>query len=77
MDSSPYLCPAGKDYNSTFMDINMKFTRNYNSIGAIIAPIIGIFYLLGAIFILAENQLGNRLTLALSVFALIFTLPNL
>lgn len=78
MEGSTYLCPVTtiKDYNSTFMDINMKFTRNYNSTGAIIAPIIGIFYLLGAIFILARDQLGHRLTLALSVFALIFTLPQ-
>jgi len=78
MEGSPYLCPVGsaKDYNYTFMNVNMKFIRNYNSIGAIIAPIIGIFYLLGAIFILTGDQLGNRLTLALSVFALIFTLPQ-
>jgi hypothetical protein len=39
MEGSPYLCPAStaKDYDSTFMDINMKFIRNYNSIGAVIA----------------------------------------
>lgn len=72
-----YLCHTSTttDKNSTFMDINMKFVRNYNSIGAIIAPIIGIFYLLGVIFIVPRDRLDNRLMLALSVFALIFALP--
>ena len=37
------------------MDINIQLT-----IGAIIAPIIGIFYLFGAIFIIPSDQLDNR-----------------
>jgi len=57
MDDSSYLCPTSTttDINSTFMDINIQLT-----IGAIIAPIIGIFYLFGAIFIIPSDQLDNR-----------------
>jgi len=64
--------------NSTFLLISMKFQRNY-SVYTIIAPIIGIFFLLGAVFALPStiDQLGNRLVLVLGVFALIFTLPQI
>jgi hypothetical protein len=56
----------------------MKFSRNY-TINGVIAPIIGIFFLLGAIFALpsTQDQLPNRLALILGVFALIFSLPQL
>ena len=47
MDDSSYLCPTSTttEKNSTFMDINVKFARNYNSKGAITAPIIYFIFL--------------------------------
>ena len=79
MEGSPYLCPVTtvKDYNSTFMDINMKFTRNYNSTGAIIAPIIGIFYLLGAIFILARDQTWPQINARIECFCIDFHITSI
>jgi hypothetical protein len=40
---------------------------------------VAVFYLLGTIFIFENNNgnIGNRLTLSLGVFALIFTLPEI
>jgi hypothetical protein len=75
-----YLCHTSTttDKNSTFMDINMKFARNYNSIGAIIAPIIGIFYLLGVIFIVPRDRLDNRANACIECLCIDFRIaPNL
>jgi hypothetical protein len=63
--------------DSSVMIIPVSFTRNYTSYYSVVGPLIGIFYLLGAIFMLNSDQLSNRLVLALAVFALIFTLPQL
>jgi hypothetical protein len=81
--SSSFLCISylrdnGNSASSdeySFAQIQIGFHRNY-TILAIIIPIIAIFFLLGAIFILDIEELGNRLTLSLGVFALIFTLPD-
>jgi hypothetical protein len=52
--------------------------RNY-AIAIIVIPIISIFFLLGAIFIFknSPDNIGNRLTLTLGIFALLFTLPEI
>lgn len=59
-------------------NLRTDFTRNYTSL-IIIFPLVAVFYLLGAIFIFENNNgnIGNRLTLSLGVFALIFTLPEI
>jgi hypothetical protein len=80
-ESSTVLCPALQELlpSSSFVIIPVNFTRNYTSSYDVISPLIGIFYLLGAIFVLdsGKEQLSNRLVLALAVFALIFTLPQI
>jgi hypothetical protein len=67
-----------KSYNPNslgLMNFRLDFTRNY-SISAIIVPLLAIFYLLGAIFILdsTSEQLGSRLAITLSIFAFVFTI---
>lgn len=58
--------------------VHVEFHRNYTILGLAI-PLLAIFYLLGAIFIFenSSDQVGNRLTLTLGIFALIFTLPEI
>jgi hypothetical protein len=63
---------------SSFTNIETVFFRNF-SIAIVIIPLIAIFFLLGAIFIFenSTDSIGNRLTLTLGIFALIFTLPEI
>ncbi len=67
-------------FNNKFslMDLRFDFYRNY-TIGIVIVPLVTIFFLLGAIFIFenSSDSIGNRLALALGIFALIFTLPEI
>jgi hypothetical protein len=72
---SSVLCEYDTDY--TTANVKIDFTRNY-AIAVIVIPLIAIFYLLGAIFIFesSPDNISNRLTLTLGIFALIFTLPE-
>jgi hypothetical protein len=58
----------------TLKSISIIFKRNY-TIHAILIPMLAIFFLLGSIFVLKSlsNELSNRLTLTLSIFAFVFT----
>jgi hypothetical protein len=58
--------------------VELSFKRN-NSIYGIIIPILAIFFLLGGIFIFEPkpDNIGNRLTLTLGIFALMFSLPEI
>ena len=59
------------------MNIRLHFDRNH-TIGIVIVPLIAIFFLLGGIFVFdARNNIAERLTLTLSIFAIIFTLPEI
>jgi hypothetical protein len=62
----------------SFLDMRIELARGY-TISVVIIPLISIFYLLGAIFIFDNSQdsIGNILALTLSIFALIFTLPDI
>jgi hypothetical protein len=73
---SNIICSTPDKYS--LINIKVDFTRNY-TILAIIIPLFAIFFLLGSIFIFenTKDNIGNRLTLSLSVFALIFTLPSI
>jgi hypothetical protein len=76
----PQLLPSNfhqENLNSSFINIYGEFKRNY-TILQIIIPLLAIFFLLGAIFIFenSSDNIGNRLTLTLGIFALIFTLPE-
>jgi hypothetical protein len=66
------------EHNSTFFRVDLSFNRNY-TISGVIIPILAIFFLLGGIFIFQSNSdnISNRLALTLSVFALIFSLPEI
>jgi hypothetical protein len=55
----------------TWLNIFIDFKRNY-SVAAITIPIVAIFYLLGANFVMRTNQLPNRLAITLGVFAFLF-----
>lgn len=72
------LCTKDIKIGSSFIDIKYNFDRSYY-IFIVIIPIIAIFYLLGGIFVFenALENIGNRLTLTLGIFALIFTLPEI
>ena len=58
-----------------FENIKLTFERNF-TIHALIIPLLAIFFLLGSIFILKSlsEELSNRLTLTLGIFAFIFTI---
>jgi hypothetical protein len=58
-----------------FLNTHIDFKRNYTA-SAIILPIFAIFYLLGAVFMLKNSDITNRLVLTVGIFALIFTLPQ-
>jgi hypothetical protein len=62
----------------SFANIKLEFHRNY-SVAILTIPLIAIFFLLGSIFIFESSSetIGNRLTLTLAIFALIFTLPDI
>jgi hypothetical protein len=60
----------------TFLNSHIEFKRNYTT-SAIILPVFAIFYLLGAVFILANSDIANRLVLTVGIFALMFTLPQI
>lgn len=70
--------PSKDDQSESSMNFVIEFYRNHH-ISIIIIPLIAIFFLLGAIFIFnnASENIGNRLTLTLGIFALIFTLPEI
>src|SRR5262249_35143817 len=62
----------GKIGKLTFLSLKFDVKRNY-SIYAVIIPLLLVFYLLGAIFILSSRaNLHKRVTLAVAVFAFIF-----
>jgi hypothetical protein len=65
------------DNKHSFLNVRIDFTRNY-TIAVIVIPLIAIYFLLGAIFIFenSSDNISNRLTLTLGIFALIFTLPE-
>jgi hypothetical protein len=73
-----YVCQQSNDHDSTFFMVDLTFNRNY-TISSVIIPILAIFFLLGGIFIFESNSenISNRLALTLSVFALIFSLPEI
>jgi hypothetical protein len=79
LDSFDIECITGKQtqegksacISHTFLNILIDFKRNY-SIAAIIIPIVTIFYLLGANFVMRTNELPNRLVITLGVFAFLF-----
>lgn len=65
-------------YGPTYLNVKIDIARNYK-IATIIITLFSIFFLLGAIFIFENSSdgIGNRLALALGIFALIFTLPDI
>ena len=69
----PGYFPSIKN-DSIFWLIHFDFKRNY-TVDAITIPILAIFYLLGAIFILEStmDQLTIRLAITLGIFAFLFT----
>ena len=80
-DTKKYFFPSTSDINPsdhTFINFQIDLQRT-NTIAIVIIPMLGIFYLLGAIFIFenSADNIGNRLALTLGIFALIFTLPEI
>jgi hypothetical protein len=75
----PVLMPLCNipENNYTSTNIKVELFRDY-SIAIVVIPLLAIFFLLGAIFIFdnSSDNISNRLTLTLGVFALIFTLPE-
>lgn len=71
------ICGGPVGHFSSFTNIESEFIRNH-TIAIVIIPLIAIFFLLGAIFIFENSvdNISNRLTLTLGIFALIFTLPE-
>lgn len=65
-------------YQQSHINTTIDFDRNY-TIATLTIPLFAIFFLLGAIFIFknSADNIGNRLTLTLGIFALLFTLPDL
>jgi hypothetical protein len=76
--SDPSTLPDAKDRlsHSTILNVHLDFKRNY-TIAIITLPVLAIFYLLGAVFILKNSNIGNRLALTVGIFALIFTLSQI
>lgn len=63
---------CSNDNNSSFLNIRLDFNRNY-SIYTILVPLLAVFYLLGAIFILGRDQVATRVTITFGIFAFLFT----
>lgn len=68
-----YLLPSGAFTNLTYLSTHIDFKRNF-TVATITIPLLAIFYLLGAIFILENtpDQLSVRVTLGIFAFVFAF-----
>ena len=77
--AKPGLIAFCEPKQSTFVNVFLKFERTAGTYLGIVFPVLAIFLLLGAILIFdsSPDYVGDRLTLTLGIFALIFTLPDI
>src|SRR5215831_3623849 len=68
-----YEAFCGDSKNYTFVNFKVGFDRNYLLLYTLLIPLITVFYLLGAIFILKDKDIATKVTITIGIFAFLFT----